>query len=290
MTTDREPVLTGGCQCGAVRYALYAEPAAASICHCRMCQKAMGNLFSASASVPRKEFAWTAGAPATWQSSQIAERGFCQQCGTPLSFRYLTGEQISVSHRQPGRARARQAYGPDRHREPGAVVCRAREPSRQRHCGRRAARRRRAGGEPPASRPRCLIAAGGRLTLQPSSARSAARPARPSPRLAQPLQQTGATPRQSVSAHAVRTLCEGCDGQVRTDAPARWRESLTFLRLTAGPTATDGAHPGCDGGATPGSQPSQPETLGILRPSAHRARTSVRRVRRVGHPRRPEKP
>ena len=97
MTTDREPVLTGGCQCGAVRYALYAEPAAASICHCRMCQKAMGNLFSASASVPRKEFAWTAGAPATWQSSQIAERGFCQQCGTPLSFRYLTGEQISVS-------------------------------------------------------------------------------------------------------------------------------------------------------------------------------------------------
>jgi hypothetical protein len=83
----------------------------------------------------------------------------------------------------------------------------------------------------------------------------------------------------------VRTLCEGCDGQVRTDAPARWRESLTFLRLTAGPTATDGAHPGCDGGATPGSHPSQPETQGILRLSAHRARTSVRRVRRVGsHP------
>ena len=151
MTTDREPVLTGGCQCGAVRYALYADPAAASICHCRMCQKAMGNLFMANASVPRKEFAWTAGVPATWQSSQIAERGFCQQCGTPLSFRYLTGEQISVTHRQPGRARARQAYGPDRHREPGAVVCRAREPSGQRHRGCPATRRRRGGGEPPAS-------------------------------------------------------------------------------------------------------------------------------------------
>jgi hypothetical protein len=114
MTTDREPVLTGGCQCGAVRYALYAEPAAASICHCRMCQKAMGNLFSASASVPRKEFAWTAGAPATWQSSQIAERGFCQQCGTPLSFRYLTGEQISVSTGsldEPARARPTAQIG-----------------------------------------------------------------------------------------------------------------------------------------------------------------------------------
>ena len=66
---------------------------------------------------------------------------------------------------------------------------------------------------------------------------------------------------------------------MRTDAPARWRESLTFLRLTAGPTATDGAHPGCDGGATPGSHPSQPETPGILRLSAHRARTWVRRLR-----------
>jgi hypothetical protein len=114
MTTDREPVLTGGCQCGAVRYALYAEPASAGICHCRMCQKAMGNLFSASASVPRKEFAWTAGAPATWQSSQIAERGFCQQCGTPLSFRYLTGEQISVSTGsldEPARARPTAQIG-----------------------------------------------------------------------------------------------------------------------------------------------------------------------------------
>jgi hypothetical protein len=36
----RAPVLTGGCQCGAVRYALYAEPSSADICHCRMCTTA----------------------------------------------------------------------------------------------------------------------------------------------------------------------------------------------------------------------------------------------------------
>jgi hypothetical protein len=97
MTTDREPVLTGGCQCGAIRYALYAAPTSADICHCRMCQKAMGNLFMASASVPRQHFAWSKGVPAIWQSSSVAERGFCQQCGTPLSFRYLGGERISVT-------------------------------------------------------------------------------------------------------------------------------------------------------------------------------------------------
>jgi hypothetical protein len=114
MPADPLPVLTGGCQCGAVRYALYAEPATADICHCRMCQKAMGNLFMAVASVPRERFAWTAGAPAIWQSSAIAERGFCGACGTPLSFRYLAGERISVttgSLDEPARARPTSQIG-----------------------------------------------------------------------------------------------------------------------------------------------------------------------------------
>jgi hypothetical protein len=34
---DQKPVMTGGCQCGAVRYALYSVPSEPSICHCRMC-------------------------------------------------------------------------------------------------------------------------------------------------------------------------------------------------------------------------------------------------------------
>ena len=41
MADNRQPVATGGCQCGAVRYALYAMPEG-SVCHCRMCQKAVG--------------------------------------------------------------------------------------------------------------------------------------------------------------------------------------------------------------------------------------------------------
>ena len=97
-----------------MRYALYAEPDSADICHCRMCQKAGGNLFMAAAGVARQDFAWTAGAPATWQSSQIAERGFCSQCGTPLSFRYLSRERISVttgSLDDPARARPTSQIG-----------------------------------------------------------------------------------------------------------------------------------------------------------------------------------
>jgi hypothetical protein len=37
MPDERKPAMTGGCQCGAVRYALYSAPTEPSICHCRMC-------------------------------------------------------------------------------------------------------------------------------------------------------------------------------------------------------------------------------------------------------------
>ena len=110
----RPPVLTGGCQCGAVRYALYAAPGSVDICHCRMCQRAVGNLFMAVAGVPQAQFAWTKGAPALFRSSSAAERGFCRACGTPLTFRYLAKDEINVtlgSLDEPARARPTRQYG-----------------------------------------------------------------------------------------------------------------------------------------------------------------------------------
>lgn len=89
--------MTGGCQCGAVRYALYAEPTRANICHCRMCQKAFGNFFSAFTGVPPRDFAWTRGEPGIFKSSDDVERGFCRDCGTPLSFRNVHWNRIAVS-------------------------------------------------------------------------------------------------------------------------------------------------------------------------------------------------
>jgi hypothetical protein len=92
-----QPVLTGGCQCGAVRYALAEMPGSASLCHCRMCQKAVGQPFAAYATVAATAFAWTRGDPPAFRSSTAAERHFCPACGTPLSFRYLHKPTISVS-------------------------------------------------------------------------------------------------------------------------------------------------------------------------------------------------
>ncbi|MGE0238079.1 MAG: GFA family protein [Parvibaculaceae bacterium] len=78
------PVLTGGCQCGAVRYRVDGPLGRAGICHCRMCQKAFGGWGAALVSVPEAQLTWTRGRPAEFRSSAIVARGFCARCGTPL--------------------------------------------------------------------------------------------------------------------------------------------------------------------------------------------------------------
>jgi len=85
---ERKPVATGGCQCGAVRYAFYAPLENAHVCHCRMCQRASGGIFAALAGGAPDNFTWTRGAPAFFASSDLAKRAFCEKCGTPLSFKY----------------------------------------------------------------------------------------------------------------------------------------------------------------------------------------------------------
>jgi hypothetical protein len=97
MTNEKQPVHTGGCQCGAVRYALYTEPSDPHICHCRMCQKAFGSFFAPLTGVALEDFAVTRGTLALFRSSDLAERGFCAKCGTPLSFHYVDSPKIAVS-------------------------------------------------------------------------------------------------------------------------------------------------------------------------------------------------
>jgi len=79
-----EQPITGGCQCGAIRYRIEGGLGVASICHCRMCQKAFGSFCAPLVSVPKERFAWTRGQPGEFRSSGIVARGFCQRCGTPL--------------------------------------------------------------------------------------------------------------------------------------------------------------------------------------------------------------
>jgi hypothetical protein len=79
---------SGGCQCGAIRFRVDGDLGEASICHCRMCQKAMGGFFGPFANVSAEALVWTRGARKRFQSSNKISRGFCADCGTPLTFEY----------------------------------------------------------------------------------------------------------------------------------------------------------------------------------------------------------
>jgi hypothetical protein len=89
-------IFTGGCQCGAIRFRVEGDLNDASICHCRMCQKAFGNFYAPLASVRGKVFEWTRGEPKRFQSSSIVKRGFCADCGTPLTYEAPDGMAVAI--------------------------------------------------------------------------------------------------------------------------------------------------------------------------------------------------
>jgi hypothetical protein len=80
--------LTGGCQCGALRYEIDAEPLTVIACHCIQCQRQSASAFGMTVPVPRAALRVVKGKPARW--SRIAESGnelgavFCPDCGVRL--------------------------------------------------------------------------------------------------------------------------------------------------------------------------------------------------------------
>lgn len=93
MNSRKDGRISGGCQCGAVRYSI-GRLGRATICHCRMCQKAFGGLFAPL--VEAYDIRWTRGERAIFQSSATNWRGYCKDCGTPLTYEYDGWVEVSI--------------------------------------------------------------------------------------------------------------------------------------------------------------------------------------------------
>jgi hypothetical protein len=78
--------LTGGCLCGAVRYAVSEPLVSASYCHCTRCQRRTGSAAEASARVAPGSFRITAGAELvrSYQPDDGFADDFCSACGGAL--------------------------------------------------------------------------------------------------------------------------------------------------------------------------------------------------------------
>ena len=84
--------MTGGCACGRVRYAVLVENDDAYLCHCRMCQRATGSVSIAFKGVKQADLRWEH-EPDWYESSPIAVRPYCRECGTSLGFKFKDGSE-----------------------------------------------------------------------------------------------------------------------------------------------------------------------------------------------------
>lgn len=88
---------SGGCQCGAVRFSADPDLENGHLCHCRMCQKAVGAPFAAHVGVATATLKFTRGAASEFESSKDIFRGFCSNCGTYLYFRRNGSKRQSMA-------------------------------------------------------------------------------------------------------------------------------------------------------------------------------------------------
>jgi hypothetical protein len=92
--------LTGGCQCGALRYEIRAEPLSVYVCHCTECQRQSGGAFGLSMMVPRPALVYVKGTPGHWgrtaDSGRVIDADFCAVCGVRTVHRPLANDKVSI--------------------------------------------------------------------------------------------------------------------------------------------------------------------------------------------------
>jgi hypothetical protein len=82
------PELRGGCECGRIRYTTKRVPSEHTWCFCKQCQRVSGAPFLPFVDFAETDVVWTT-EPDVVNSSVVAQRGFCNICGSTLSMRYL---------------------------------------------------------------------------------------------------------------------------------------------------------------------------------------------------------
>lgn len=88
-------IVTGRCLCGTVQIEISVPPISTGYCHCRICQKFTGSAMSTWTAFPASGVHFPAGKPKYFASSPIAERGFCADCGSSLTYRLIRPEPVA---------------------------------------------------------------------------------------------------------------------------------------------------------------------------------------------------
>lgn len=89
--------VSGSCACGAVTFVLTPPLRPVIACHCETCRKTSGHFWAATG-VPLDRLTMTNDAGLTWFSAtDVARRGFCNQCGSSLFYEPNGQSRIAVA-------------------------------------------------------------------------------------------------------------------------------------------------------------------------------------------------
>ena len=82
-------MIKGSCLCGEVKYELTGSINEVAVCHCTQCKRAQGTPFATNAPVElaKCKFSNNSDSIKAYFSSPNKKRVFCDNCGTPISFR-----------------------------------------------------------------------------------------------------------------------------------------------------------------------------------------------------------
>jgi len=87
----------GSCLCGAISYTVDGQLDDIVVCHCGQCQKTSGSRVAATRIDESKVSISDPDSQLTWfRSSDIAQRGFCGRCGSPMFWKRDWHEKISI--------------------------------------------------------------------------------------------------------------------------------------------------------------------------------------------------
>lgn len=90
-------MITGGCECGKVRFEVPAVRETVTVCHCSQCRRTSGHIW-ASTNARFEDLSILVDDGLEWYaSSSFAKRGFCRFCGSSLFYRQNAEDGIAIA-------------------------------------------------------------------------------------------------------------------------------------------------------------------------------------------------
>ena len=90
-------MLTGKFYCGKIKYEISGDPMTVVHCHCGNCKRSVGGPFTTWVVVKKSSFFIISGNLKTHNTNEKVDRGFCDNCGSSITYNPLKSDTIDIS-------------------------------------------------------------------------------------------------------------------------------------------------------------------------------------------------